>query len=221
MATKAKKKNKEEILDIYMEYVLSQGIDVSVEDLCADTKLDKYNFYDYFDSIPHIERSVWESLLQASVQTVTQDELFDTHPKRDQLLSFYYTFFENCELNGDFLTLSIDNHGRWGMVQVLALMKEVYIEFINHLDIIGSCGVGTIDDTINKISDKISGEGFYGQLLFLIDFWHNDDSQDKEKTDVAIEKAVKATMDLLDVTPLKSVFDFGKFIFQERFTKKA
>ena len=74
MATKAKKKNKEEILDIYMEYVLSQGIDVSVEDLCADTKLDKYNLYDYFDSIPHIERSVWESLLQASVQTVTQDE---------------------------------------------------------------------------------------------------------------------------------------------------
>ena len=59
MATKVKKKNKEEILDIYMEYVLSQGIDVSVEDLCADTKLDKYNFYDYFDSIPHIERSVW------------------------------------------------------------------------------------------------------------------------------------------------------------------
>ena len=54
MTAKAKKKNKEEILDIYMEYVLSQGIDVSVEDLCADTKLDKYNFYDYFDSIPHI-----------------------------------------------------------------------------------------------------------------------------------------------------------------------
>ena len=100
-------------------------------------------------------------------------------------------------------------------------MKEVYIEFIDQLDIIGSCGIGDLEDTINKITEKIGGEGFYSQFLFLIDFWHNDDSVDKEKTDVAIEKAVKATMDLIDVTPIKSVFDFGKFIFQERFTKKA
>ena len=169
----------------------------------------------------HVERAVWESLLQASIQTVIQDELFDALPKRDQLLSLYYTFFENCELNSDFLTLSIDNHGRWGMIKVLTPMKEVYIEFIDQLDIIGSCGIGDLEDTINKITEKIGGEGFYSQFLFLIDFWHNDDSVDKEKTDVAIEKAVKATMDLLDVTPIKSVFDFGKFIFQERFTKKA
>ena len=221
MAAKAKKKNKQEILDIYMEYVESHGIDIAVEDFCSDTQLDKYNFYDYFDSMAHVERSVWESLLQASVQTVTNDELFDALPKRDQLLSLYYTFFENCELNSDFLTLSIDNHGRWGMIKVLAPMKEVYIEFIDQLDIIGSCGIGDLEDTINKITDKIGGEGFYSQLLFLIDFWHHDDSVDKEKTDVAIEKAVKATMDLLDITPIKSVFDFGKFIFQERFSKKA
>ncbi len=221
MAAKAKKKNKQEILDIYMEYVESHGIDIAVEDFCSDAHLDKYNFYDYFDSMAHVERAVWESLLQASIQTVIQDELFDALPKRDQLLSLYYTFFENCELNSDFLTLSIDNHGRWGMIKVLTPMKEVYIEFIDQLDIIGSCGIGDLEDTINKITEKIGGEGFYSQFLFLIDFWHNDDSVDKEKTDVAIEKAVKATMDLLDVTPIKSVFDFGKFIFQERFTKKA
>jgi hypothetical protein len=221
MTGKAKKKNKQEILDIYMEYVESHGIDISVEDFCSDTHLDKYNFYDYFDSTGHIESSVWESLLRASVHTVTQDELFNSLPKRDQLLSLYYTFFENCELNSSFLTLSIDGHGRWVMVKVLAPMKEVFIAFIDQLDIVNSCGIGGLDDTISKISDKVSGEGFYGQLLFLLDFWHNDDSPEKEKTDVAIEKAVKATMDLLDITPLKSVFDFGKFIFQERFSKKA
>ena len=96
MAAKAKKKNKQEILDIYMEYVESHGIDIAVEDFCSDAHLDKYNFYDYFDSMAHVERAVWESLLQASIQTVIQDELFDALPKRDQLLSLYYTFFENC-----------------------------------------------------------------------------------------------------------------------------
>ena len=30
-------------------------------------------------------------------------------------------------------------------------MKEVYIEFIDQLDIIGSCGIGDLEDTINKI----------------------------------------------------------------------
>lgn len=220
MASRSKKKNKQEILDIYMDYVESHGVDISIEDFCSDTHVDKYNFYDYFDSAEHIESSVWEGLMMASIATVTQDELFDSLETRDKLLSLYYTFFENCELNADFLNQSVAGHSRLQLLKVFSSMKSAFTDFILELNIISSCGIGKLEESIGKVTDRMSVEGFYAQLLFLLDFWHNDESVEKEKTDVAIEKAVKATMDLLDITPVRSVFDFGKFMWQERFGKK-
>ena len=44
----------------------------------------------------------------------------------------------------------------------------------------------------------------------------DDTSPSFEKTDVFIEKSVNTTFDLLDVAPLKSLIDFGKFIFKEK-----
>ena len=37
-----------------------------------------------------------------------------------------------------------------------------------------------------------------------------------EKTDVFIEKSVNTSFDVLDVAPIKSLIDFGKFIFKEK-----
>ncbi len=220
MATRSKKKSKQELLDIYMDYVASHGVDISIEDFCTDTQIDKYNFYDFFDSAQHIESCVWEEIMIASINTVNSDPLYDNLTNRDQLLSLYYTFFENCELNREYLNLSIEEHSRLELLKVLAKMKSVYTAYINQLDIVGGFGIGKWEEHIGKVSDKVSAEGFYAQLLFLLDFWYRDESIEKEKTDVAIEKAVKATMDMLDISPIRSVFDFGKFIWQERFSKK-
>ena len=56
----------------------------------------------------------------------------------------------------------------------------------------------------------------WSQLLFTLKFWLEDDSPGFDKTDIFIEKSVTASFDLIDVTALKSVFDFGKFIFKEK-----
>jgi hypothetical protein len=49
-----------------------------------------------------------------------------------------------------------------------------------------------------------------------IKFWLDDNSKGFEKTDIFIEKSVNASFDILDTTPLKSVIDFGKFLFKEK-----
>jgi ubiquinone biosynthesis protein COQ9 len=48
-----------------------------------------------------------------------------------------------------------------------------------------------------------------------LNFWLKDKSDNFEKTDVYIEKSLKAGFELLDFSALKSVFDFGKFIWSE------
>ena len=73
------------------------------------------------------------------------------------------------------------------------------------------------NETIQKITKPIYAEGAWIQFLFLLKFWLDDTSKGFEKTDIMIEKSVKAVLDVLDTTPLESVIDLGKFIWKERF----
>ena len=73
------------------------------------------------------------------------------------------------------------------------------------------------NETIQKITKPLYAEGAWIQFLFLLKFWLDDTSKGFEKTDIMIEKSVKAVLDVLDTTPLESVIDLGKFIWKERF----
>jgi hypothetical protein len=53
-------------------------------------------------------------------------------------------------------------------------------------------------------------------VLSILDFWINDDSRLFEKTDTLIEKSVNTAMDWMGRTPFDSLFDLGKFLYQNR-----
>ena len=57
-------------------------------------------------------------------------------------------------------------------------------------------------------------------MLFTLKFWLDDDSAGLEKTDLFIEKSVKLSFDLMQIKPLESLVDFGKFIFKEKINPK-
>jgi hypothetical protein len=48
----------------------------------------------------------------------------------------------------------------------------------------------------------------------------DDSSSSFEKTDIFIEKSLKTSFDLIDTTPLKSIIDFGKFLYKEKMQTK-
>ena len=52
--------------------------------------------------------------------------------------------------------------------------------------------------------------------MMIMKFWLDDTSPSFEKTDIFIEKSVHAGFDLIDIKPLKSVLDLGKFLFKEK-----
>jgi hypothetical protein len=51
-------------------------------------------------------------------------------------------------------------------------------------------------------------------------FWLDDSSPAFEKTDIYIEKSIKATFELMNIAPIDSLIDFGKFIFKEKIYSK-
>jgi len=213
------KKSRDKIIELSMEYLAQHGFDANLADLCKAKKIKKAQFKEEFESIDNFEQFVWSEMMRSAITTAQGDAQFANFSKREKLLSLYYLFFENCGLNSDFLNESIRHHGKTGMLSVLKVLKEEFIAFIGSLHQLSLPLGKQYENSLNKLSDTVVGEAFYGQLLLLLDFWSNDSSSEHEKTDIAIEKTVKASMDILDVTPVKSVLDFAKFFWQERLSK--
>ena len=63
---------------------------------------------------------------------------------------------------------------------------------------------------------SVFSEGAWLQTLFIIKYWMEDTSASFEKTDVVIEKSVRAIFDVFETSPLESVLDFGKFLWKEK-----
>jgi ubiquinone biosynthesis protein COQ9 len=50
----------------------------------------------------------------------------------------------------------------------------------------------------------------------ILKFWMEDESPAFEKTDIFIEKSVKASFELMNITPIESLIDLGKFLYKEK-----
>jgi hypothetical protein len=73
---------------------------------------------------------------------------------------------------------------------------------------------------LEKIQDRALQESAWLQLMLTMKFWMDDTSASFEKTDIFIEKSVNTSFDVLNIAPLKSIIDFGKFIFKEKIHMK-
>ena len=101
-------------------------------------------------------------------------------------------------------------------MKVLQGLKSHFTAYIDNL------GIETINfrsEDLDKIKQKGLKEIAWGQLLATMRYWMNDDSPDFEKTDLFIEKSLKASFDLINTRPLESVIDFTKFLFKEKFSR--
>ena len=99
------------------------------------------------------------------------------------------------------------------LLKTLRVLKGHFVNFITMLNI------ETIDvkqEQLQKIQKRGLQESAWLQLLVTMRFWIDDSSPSFEKTDIFIEKSVKASFDLIDTTPIRSLIDLGKFIYKEQ-----
>ena len=95
----------------------------------------------------------------------------------------------------------------------LSPLKKDYVKFIQSLNIET---LELKEERLEKFQLKSIQQSSWMQLLITINFWINDLSPSFEKTDVFIEKSINTGFYLIDVKPLKSIMDLGKFIFHEK-----
>ena len=214
----AKKKSisKNDIITWYMDYVLEH--DENPKTVFAFAKMNNFEeakFYEHFTSFETIETGIFEAFYTNSIKALEKSEDYKIFDARNKLLSFYYTFFENLTANRSYVKHVLDKYKNdLKGLQMLSGLKKHFTYYVREL------GIQMLDikqEQLEKLQDRALKESAWLQLLLTMKFWLDDTSASFEKTDIFIEKSVNTTFDVLDIAPVKSVIDLGKFLFKEKF----
>jgi len=213
----AKKKNikASDLISFYMDYVLTHNHKPnSVYAFAKDHNFEEQKFYEYFSSFEILEQSIFKIFFDNTLAVLEKSEDYQSFDARNKLLSFYYTFFEILTANRSYVVHALNtDKNQLKSLKTLSHLKKSFTNYIHHLDI------KTIDlkeEKLEKLKNRGLKESAWFQLLVTLKFWLDDTSLAFEKTDVFIEKSVQASFDLIDTTPLKSLIDFGKFLYKEK-----
>jgi hypothetical protein len=208
-----------DILGAYMKYVLENGTrPKSIYAFTSQLDIKEAEFYDQFGSFQAIEKHIFKAFFDNTKKLLDDNEEFQSFDAQNKLLSFYFTFFEVLKANRSYVVIALEEEkNKLKALSTLSELKKAFQDFIREIEI------ETIDFKEKRIEQfKNQGllEGTWAQLLFTIKFWLEDGSAGFEKTDVFIEKSITTGFALLDNSTLKSVFDLGKFLFQEKVMMK-
>jgi len=213
----AKKKNitANDIISFYMDYVLEHDHQPkSVYSFSKHNNFEEAKFYEFFGNFEAVEKHVFKAFHDNTIVALHKSIEYPDFDPRNKLLSYYFTFFENLTANRSYVVYALDKHkNSLKSYKSLSKLKTSFTHFVEEL------GIELIDvneDRLEKIQNRGLKETAWLQLLLTIKFWIDDTSPSFEKTDVFIEKSVNTSFDVLNVVPLKSLIDFGKFIFKEK-----
>ncbi|WP_439129700.1 TetR family transcriptional regulator C-terminal domain-containing protein [Polaribacter sp.] len=211
----ARKKNitKENLITWYMEFVLENNHDPkSVFSFAKEHNFEEADFYKYYGSFEAIEQSIFSEFFNNTIKVLAKSEEYPNYDARNKLLSFYFTFFEMLTLNRSYVVYALKNKD----LKSLKSLKHLRADYRTFVSNIGIEKIDLKQEKLEKIQDKATQESSWMHLLITLKFWLDDTSPSFEKTDIFIEKSINARFDLMDIKPLKSIIDFGKFILKEK-----
>jgi hypothetical protein len=198
-----------------MDYVLEHNHQPkTVYAFAKVNNFEEQMFYDHFGSFEVVEKHVFTAFFHNTIAVLEKSEDYQTYDPRNKLLSFYFTFFENLTANRSYVIYALE-HDKNSMKNMALLkeLKQVFTKYIEHL------GIDLIDvkqEQIDRVQQRGLKETAWFQLLLTMKFWIDDMSPAFEKTDIYIEKSVNTSFDVLNVAPVRSLINFGKFIFKEK-----
>jgi hypothetical protein len=202
-----------------MDFVIeNQTKPEDIEDFCQIVNLEESNFYTHFKSLKKVEKAIFKELFKNSLEVLSESEEFISFDKKNKLISFYFTFFENLNLNREYILIALKGcKNQLKSFNTLSSLKKSFIAYIDNLDL--SESILPIEG-LEKAQKKLINESAWIQLYLTIQFWLEDTSDSFEKTDILIEKSINTSFELIENKFLKNAFDLGKFVYKEKIQKK-
>lgn len=219
MATKKSAITKDKIVSLYMNYRLENNEKPKSVYLFAKTNgFTETEFYSFFGTLESVEKEIFKMFLEKTIELIEKDPNYNTYDMKSKMLSFYFTFFEMLSANRSYVVMSLKEHQN--QLKNLMQLSSLRIGFKNYITEIMTDEVRTQHEKFQNFQDKAIQETAWIQFLLTIKFWLEDESPAFEKTDIYIEKSVKLSFELMNIAPIDSLIDFGKFLFKEKIHNK-
>tara|TARA_B100000497_G_scaffold7898_1_gene8144 strand:+ start:84449 stop:85108 length:660 start_codon:yes stop_codon:yes gene_type:complete len=213
----AKKKNSTstDLISYYMEYTLEHNAAPKSVYIFAK----KYNFqeeifYKYFGNFDALEQTIFKTFFDNTKTLLEKSDDYKSYESRNQLLSFYYSFFELLTANRSYVVYALEDHkNNLTKSKSLKRLKHSFTKYVESLNI---PLLEIKQETLDKIQNTTLKETAWLQFSLTMKYWLKDTSPSFEKTDVFIEKSVNTSFDILNTKPIKSIIDLGKFLYKDK-----
>ncbi|WP_296686844.1 TetR family transcriptional regulator C-terminal domain-containing protein [Flavobacterium sp.] len=215
MATKKSTLTKDKIVSMFMQDTLENNEKPkSVYHFAKANGLTEAEFYNFFGGLEGVEKEIFNLFLEKTLALLEKDKDYEYYDMKSKMLSFYFTFFEILTANRSYVVLSLKENKNplQGLMQLSGL-RNGFKDFVSGII---SDEYRLKQEKFQQIQEKALQESAWFQLLMTLKFWLDDSSASFEKTDLFIEKSVKASFELMNTAPLESLIDFGKFLFKEK-----
>lgn len=215
MATKKTIITRDKIVSMYMNYRLEKSDrPKSVYQFAKENGFDETLFYSFFGTLESVEKEIYKIFIEKTIDLIQKDPAYENYDMKDKMLSFYFTLFEMMSANRSYVLLTLKEHQN--QLKNLMQLSSFRTEFKNYVSETITDDVRIQYEKFQNIQEKAIKESAWIQFLMILKFWLEDESAAFEKTDIFIEKSVKAGFELMNITPIESVIDFGKFLFKEK-----
>jgi AcrR family transcriptional regulator len=205
--------NAEVLENAYREALLSEGKSPSsVFTFCKNIGIKESEFYNFFASFQAIESAIWQRYIEEVKSKLTADRDYARFTAREKILTFYFSLVELLKADRSFVLFLLK---MWKNPAIQpAFLKGFHKSFEEWAN--GVIAEGKVSGEIAKrpFIDERYHHLLWLHLLFVLQFWSQDDSPNFDKTDAAIEKSVNLAFDLIGKGILDNALDFGKFLYQ-------
>ena len=214
---KNKNINKEKLLSLYGDYILSNGEKPKNIYLFAkENDFEEENFYQYFSGFEQIEKEILNHFFTKSLELCEQTENWNEMTSKEKLLNLHFTFFENLTMNRSLVLMILGETKRKEWI-ILQELRKNFLEFTKQLTFENLEILEKAKESIKNFNEKTREEALWLHFISIIEFWKKDQSPSFEKTDLYIEKTIDTGFEFLNNEPLKKVMDLGKFLWKEKF----
>jgi hypothetical protein len=215
MAIKKTGITKDKIVSMYMNYRLENSDrPKSVYQFSKENGFEESLFYSFFGTLESVEKEIFKLFIEKTIVLIQKDPAYENYDMKSKMLSFYFTLFEMMSANRSYVIMTLKENQN--QLKNLMQLSGFKVEFRNYVSEIITDEVKTQYDKFKTIQEKAIKESAWIQFLMILKFWMEDESPAFEKTDIFIEKSVKASFELMNITPIESLIDLGKFLYKEK-----
>lgn len=205
-----------EILEKYSEYLLEEGKEpATVYKFAKDLGISEEELYSFFSGFKQMDGEILIKLWDDSLRLARSIEGFSAMSAKEQLLNFYYIFFENLKINRSLILLILKKRQQLS-AYISATLKNRLSEFTDTLNFNQPAHFGHLPKSVVQLKERGKSELLWKHFLSVLMFWIDDHSSNFQNTDLFIEKTIDTGFEVAEYNPANKIIDLAKFIWKEK-----